>query len=314
LTVRFGGTSTLVLDDGHETIMIDGFFSRPSTLPMLFAPLRSNRVRVERDLKRLGVRLRAGSERTVRALFVAHSHHDHAMDSALVNQLTGAEVIGSRSTAIVVGAQGFKNTKVVGLDRVFPFERFTVTLFETPHASHDMPLLRGKVNKPAGRPPFMWDYKASDSHSYLVEHHHSGRCILIVPSATHLPEVNPFKGVVADLVLLSVAKVGFMRVADGQKYWRRTVTKTGAKRVVGIHWDDIRRPLGDKEGPIRSKTIPRLQDRFHRGMRILMPLALRDGVRLRLPMTYEPVNLGPPPLRHPENDVTAFRCKSRWRG
>ncbi len=30
LTVKFFGVSTLLLDDGHDQILIDGFFSRPS--------------------------------------------------------------------------------------------------------------------------------------------------------------------------------------------------------------------------------------------------------------------------------------------
>jgi L-ascorbate metabolism protein UlaG (beta-lactamase superfamily) len=294
LTARFAGTSTLLLSDGTDAILIDGFFSRPSLLPMVLTPLRTDMGRVEDALRELGLDKAQPHRPTVRALFVAHAHHDHAMDSARVAELLEAPLVASKSTAIVLRDQGFKGVlkEPAGAAPV-GYGRFKVAVIETPHAPKDFKPLRGEVTRSLRRTRFMWDYKASRSHAYYVEHEPSGRRILIVPSAGFERQGdNPFAGLEADAVFLSVAKVGLMKVACGQEYWSRTVKATAAGLVIAIHWDDIRRPL---DRPV--KTIPRLQDDFHRGMRILMPLALRDGVQLRLPKLYEPIGLDRLPPR-----------------
>lgn len=290
VTARFGGTSTLLLSDGTDAILIDGFFSRPSLFPMLLKPLRTDPDRVEAALRGLGLAGREpGETLKLQAVFVAHPHHDHAMDSARVAERTEAELIGSSSTAIVVRDHDFKGVwREAGHNSAFLYGGFHVTVLQTPHAPKDFKPLQGEVTKSLRRTRRMWDYKASTSHAYFVKHRPSGRRILIVPSAGYdKTAANAFASVTADTVFLSVAKVGLNKVAWGQEYWCRTVEATGAGLVVAIHWDDIRRPL---ESPL--KTIPRLQDDFHRGMRILMPLALRDGVELRLPKVYEPIDLG----------------------
>ncbi|MGZ4557674.1 MAG: MBL fold metallo-hydrolase, partial [Mycobacteriaceae bacterium] len=85
------GVSTILLQDDASAIMTDGFFfSRPGLLKSLLRPLVSDEEIIAAALSRLGVT-------SLDALFVTHSHYDHALDAPVVAQRTGAELVGSRS-------------------------------------------------------------------------------------------------------------------------------------------------------------------------------------------------------------------------
>lgn len=300
LKVWFLGTSTLVLDDGETRIMTDGFFTRPSLLPMLLLPLESKPSRVRAGLGLGG--LKEGD--AVAAVFVAHSHHDHALDSARVAEMTGAWLVGSESAANVARGRNFpKECIEIAQDRErFSIGRFTVTAIVTPHSGHELGALRGEVRRPLPEQAWLGNFRANSSYAYLIEHLGSGesgvRRILIVPSATAAKKKNPFAGIKADTVFLATSKIGFEKQEWVNRYWKRTVTDTDAKQVVAIHWDDIRRPLSKDFLP-----IPRLQDRFHEGMEMIGPLVAKD-VTLRLPRRAGLVDLGPRPAGPNRTDET----------
>ena len=89
--VTFLGTGTLLFDDGETQLMTDGFFSRPSLLKVIRGKIETDPKVVDAALKRAGVM-------NLKALFVAHSHYDHAFDVAHVAKKTGAKLHGSVST------------------------------------------------------------------------------------------------------------------------------------------------------------------------------------------------------------------------
>jgi L-ascorbate metabolism protein UlaG (beta-lactamase superfamily) len=306
--IWFLGSSTLVLRDGATTIMIDGFFSRPRLPRMVLRP-RSVRKRVDGGLALGGFRREAPD---AAALFVAHSHHDHALDSSVVANRLGAILIGSPSSlSLALGDDPPAKRICLAGDRdQFEFGPFTVTVFETPHSEGALRTILGEVTKPPPRRRSLSDYKALTSHAYHIEHRDGlrERRILIVPSANYalgsfVTPQHP-NGVPADVVFLAVAKLNALEPGEAEEYWRRSVTATRAKLVIPIHWDDIMRPLEKKGRPRDFKTIPYAQDDFHAAMRIIMPLALRDGVELRLPRRAGPVDIeartGPGPTREIE--------------
>ena len=94
LTVTWAGVTTLLIDDGSSAVMTDGFFSRPSLLAVAARPLTSSgRVSTPR-LSRLSVN-------RLDAVVPVHTHFDHAMDSAVVAELTGARLIGGTSATLI---------------------------------------------------------------------------------------------------------------------------------------------------------------------------------------------------------------------
>lgn len=293
LDIRFLGSSTIVLRDGPTTILTDGFFTRPSTLSLVASSLSS-------DPKRVGEGLRLGGfgERPqAQALFVAHAHHDHVLDSAAVAERTGATLIGDPSSIKVAAGHrpALANMCIAVHGDRFAIGNFTVTVFETPHSAGDLPFIRGKVRSSGVKKRRIFDFKTSTSHAYHVQHKDNDgriRRILIVPSANY--NWSSFGNVKAEVVFLAVAKLHKLSVEEAQEYWRRAVTETGARLVVPIHWDDIRDPLTDDRGiPRPFETIPYVQNDFRHAMAVILPLAISEGVEIRIPRQAGPVRVSP---------------------
>jgi L-ascorbate metabolism protein UlaG (beta-lactamase superfamily) len=275
LTARFLGTATLVFDDGSTALMTDGFFSRPSLWRVAFGHLEPNEPRINQALTRAQVNQLA-------ALFVAHSHYDHAMDSATVARKSGAIVIGSESTANIARGEGLpdERIRVVKDGDPLTFGRFRVTAFETPHSPK--PLYLGEIEKPLHLPARASDYREGGNYSFLIEH--DGVRILVVASANYVP--GRLKNVRADVVFLGIGTLGKQSDEFAESYWREVVLSTGAKRVIPIHWDDFMLPLDEPLQP-----LPRGFDNFGRGMELLTKLAKQDGVEVRLPKAFDVIVL-----------------------
>lgn len=293
LSIWFLGSSTIVLRDGDTTILTDGFFTRPSSLPLVASALRSDPDRVSEGL-RLG-----GFDEPPRAqaLFVAHAHHDHVLDSAAVAERTGATLIGDPSSANVAAGHRpeLANICVAAHGDRFAIGNFTVTVFVTPHSAGDLPFIRGEVRNSRAQKRRLADFKTHTSHAYHVEHKGKDgrtRRILIVPSANF--NWSSFGDAKAEVVFLAVAKLHKLSVEEAQEYWRRAVTETGARLVIPIHWDDIRDGLADDRGNPRDfEAIPYLQDDFRHAMAVILPLALSQKVEVRIPARAGPIRVSP---------------------
>src|SRR6202012_3001925 len=94
LTVTWLGVTTLLIDDGPSALMTDGFFTRPGRGRVGIGKIAPSPARVDGCLARVGVTRLA-------AVVPVHTHFDHALDSALVAERTGARVVGGESAAKV---------------------------------------------------------------------------------------------------------------------------------------------------------------------------------------------------------------------
>lgn len=227
LTARFLGTTTIILSDGRTSIMTDGFFSRPSVGRLLLRPVTPHEERIRSALK-------AADVRRVSAILVAHSHHDHAMDAPYVAQLTGADIVGSRSTANIALGAGFSPDRIrmVGDGWVCRFGAFTVTAFQTPHSG---PMVSpGVIARPLARSAWVEDYREGGNFTFHVAHTLGN--VLIVSS----------RGVREGWSVPLPAKVVFLGMggrvsseAQLRDYWDQFVLGSGATTVYPIHWDNF---------------------------------------------------------------------------
>ncbi len=246
--VTYLGVSTLLLDDGETQLMTDGFFTRPSKRRML-------RLSTNTDLVS-GVLARVRADR-VRALFVAHSHHDHAMDAPFVAKHTRATLYGSASTLNVARGEGVPDTQMELYRPGVEIEvgGFGVTVLESRHSPLPIPLSLvigegGRIEKPLRQPATVAAYKEGGSYDLLVRH--GTNKILIKPSANYGPRADsadsrdPLEGVRADIVLLGVGALGNRSAAFQKAYYARTVGEVRPKLVIPIHWDDFFKPLSEK--------------------------------------------------------------------
>ncbi len=273
LTVTWAGVTTLLIDDGESAMMTDGFFSRPSLLEVGLRRLSPSAPRIEGSLARIGVD-------RLEAVLPVHTHFDHAMDSAVVAERTGACVVGGTSAVQVGRGHGLPEDRLVVATPGEPISlgAYDVTLFEGRHCPPDR--FPGVITEPVVPPVKVSAYKCGEAWSTLVRHRPSERRLLIVGSAGFVP--GALAGQRADVVYLGVGQLGLQPEQYLVDYWTEAVRTVGARRVVLIHWDDFFRPL---HKPLRA--LPYAGDDLDVSMRVLSRLAEEDGVALHLPTLWQ---------------------------
>jgi L-ascorbate metabolism protein UlaG (beta-lactamase superfamily) len=273
LTVTWAGVTTLLIDDGESALMTDGFFSRPSLLEVGLRRLSPSAPRIDGSLARIGVD-------RLEAVLPVHTHFDHAMDSAVVAERTGARVVGGTSAAQIGRGHGLLEERLVVATPSEPesLGAYDVTLIEADHCPPDR--FPGVITEPVVPPVKVSAYKCGEAWSTLVHHRPSDRRLLIVGSAGFVP--GALAGQRAEVVYLGVGQLGLQPEPYLVDYWTETVRTVGARRVVLIHWDDFFRPL---HKPLRA--LPYAGDDLDVSMRVLSRLATGDGVALHLPTLWQ---------------------------
>lgn len=273
VTVTWLGVTTILIDDGINAVLTDGFFSRLSVATVGLRRIASALDRVEVSLARAGVR-------TLAAVIPIHTHFDHAMDSAAVAQRTDAVLVGGRSAANIGRGAGIPEQRIVVATAgdTNTFGNYEVTLIESEHCPPDR--FPGVIGDPVVPPVRASAYRCGEAWSALVCHRPTGRRLLIQGSAGFVPRA--LAGHRADVVYLGVGQLGLQPERYIVDYWIETVRAVRARRVVLVHWDDFFRPLSK---PLRA--MPYIGDDLDVSIRILERLAARDGVALHLPMAWQ---------------------------
>ncbi len=275
LGVTFLGVATLLLDDGESAVMTDGFFSRPSMTTVLLRSLAPDEARIDAALRRIGL---GHDGRRLDAVTPVHTHFDHAMDSGVVAQRTGAVLVGGESSVNVGLGAGLDASQVV---RVTPGEprtygAFTLTHVVSDHCPPDR--FPGTIAGPVVPPVRASAYRCGEAWSILVEHS-SGRTALLQGSAGFVE--GALDGRRAEVAYLGVGQLGVMDEDYIRDYWAQTVEAVGARRVVLTHWDDFFRGL---DAPLRA--LPYAGDDLDVTMRVLTGLARSQDVALHLPTLW----------------------------
>ena len=132
LTVTWLGVTTLLIDDGSSALMTDGFFSRPSLARVGLGKVSPSAARVDGCLARVNVSRLA-------AVIPVHTHFDHALDSALVADRTGAPLLGGESAANIGRGYGLDEQRLVIAESGASIRLgdFDITLIESHHSPPD---------------------------------------------------------------------------------------------------------------------------------------------------------------------------------
>ncbi|MGQ0457234.1 MAG: MBL fold metallo-hydrolase [Hyphomicrobium sp.] len=271
INALFMGTTTILFDDGKTRILSDGFFSRPPIWRLLIGKIPPDERLIDGALSKAGIK-------GLDAIFVAHSHHDHAMDTARVALKTGAVVFGSPSTRNVVLGDGLPSDRITVFEdgTSYTLGDYTVTVFQTPHSPGVA--FPGTVDQPLAVPASASEYREGGNFSFRIQRHSIG--ILLVASGNFIP--GKFKVVKSDTVFLGIGGLGKQSQAFISDYWREVVQAVGAKVVIPVHWDDFTR---SHDEPLRP--MPYALDDFDNSMKALLALAKRDNVQVRLPVAFE---------------------------
>jgi L-ascorbate metabolism protein UlaG (beta-lactamase superfamily) len=269
LAVTFLGVSSLLFDDGDTQILTDGFFSRPNLLQVRFGRIKPN-------LRRIARAMRAAKIGKLGAIFVAHSHYDHALDSSEIAARTGATVYGSRSTEQLTIGAGLNpgQFKEVSADST-KIGRFVVRAIPSAHSPNDR--AAGSIDRPLVPPSKMTEWKTGDSYSFVIEH--DGRVILVHASAGFIPKA--LQNVSAETVYLGIGVLGEQSDEFKEAYWREVVEAVGAAVIVPIHWDNFARSL---DRPLRP--WPKQFDNVVEAMEFLSRKCSGANIELRLPLKF----------------------------
>jgi L-ascorbate metabolism protein UlaG (beta-lactamase superfamily) len=301
--VRYFGVSTLMFTSGGNSIMIDGFFSRPSLSKLLLGPLRPDMDRIKAALsagdiwfgdkapRKQGVSDTAllksiPGKLSVARIFVSHSHFDHAMDVGAVAKLTRARISGSSSTHHIAEEQGVSDkVDVHGSRAVVDVPPFTVQMFEVEHGPTPQILrFEGALDGPLGPVPNIASYRQGINYAYWICH--PTVSLLVIPSADASIELPSGTKDGVDVVFLGIGRLGKKDKNYIEEYWRRAVTNTGARLVIPIHWDDFTRGL---DLPLRP--LPVVADNMAFAIEQLQGMAKKNKfpVEIRLLPLFEPV-------------------------
>ena len=276
LSVTWIGVATLLLDDESSALMTDGYFSRPGLARVAAGKVSPSPARVDGCLARAKVS-------RLKAVIPVHTHIDHAMDSALVADRTGARLVGGQSAANVGRGYGLPEDRIVVATSGEPIRlgAYDVTLVESHHCPPDR--FPGEIAAPLVPPVKASAYRCGEAWSTLVHHRPSGRRLLIQGSAGFVK--GALAGHHADAVYLSVGQLGLHPRSYLVDYWAETVLTVGARRVILIHWDDFFRPLSK---PLRA--LPYAGDDLDVSVRILDELATSAGIPLHMPTVWRREN------------------------
>jgi L-ascorbate metabolism protein UlaG (beta-lactamase superfamily) len=240
LFVTFLGVSTLLIDDGTDAILIDGYFTRPQTSSGS-STVTPDDGKIEAALQTAQVTTTT-TTRTLRlaAVVVNHSHFDHAMDAPEVANNTGALLVGSTTTAnigrgrpVPVPEDRLGIFNATGESR-FCLARFRVTAIPTGHLQIPLvPTPTGEITTPSN-PTTVNDYVEGGTWAIFVQRR--GRTMMVQGSAGF--SANALQGRRADVVYLAVAGLSSV-LPDSQTYWNETVGMVMPRRIFPIHWDRL---------------------------------------------------------------------------
>jgi L-ascorbate metabolism protein UlaG (beta-lactamase superfamily) len=253
VTVRFTGTSTLLFSDGETSWMVDGWFSRPGPLKVLFGKVAPDLAAIERGLA-------ANHVSTLAAVFAMHSHYDHAMDAPEVARRTGAVLMGSESTANIGRGWGLPESQIqVVADRApFQLGQFVITPIVSRHFEFPDPRMRERaladplITAPLTPPVSAFDYKLGQAYVLYVSHPKGSW--LVVGSAGYLE--GALQGISADTVFLGIGGLGSQTDAYRESFWRETVGRVAPRRIIPIHYDSLTAPAqGPFRGPVNAEAF-----------------------------------------------------------
>ena len=276
LTVTWFGVTTLLIDDGVTQILIDGYFSRPSLLDLaLERPIAPDLTAIKSMLGRFQID-RLG------AVIPVHSHFDHALDSAEVAKQTGAQLMGSTTTAQIAAGSHLPITqiKVIETETIYPVGAFDVTFYPSQHAPlASNSAISGTVAAPLTLPAPYTAWKLGQAYTLIITHP-KGR-MLIQGSAGFVPDA--LAAIKVDAVFLGTGGLPNLSRAHQLAYLDEMVTQRQPKRVYTIHHDDLFGDLGNVEQNVLMPNFDQTQA-FELGQQVLPAqlLQMQFGVPINL--------------------------------
>jgi L-ascorbate metabolism protein UlaG (beta-lactamase superfamily) len=243
--VTWMGTAGLYVTDGETGFFIDPFVSRYGLMKVLWgSPLSPQHQTIQDWINRVGCH-------HADAVIVSHSHYDHALDAPFFALKTGAQLIGSGSTAWIGRGAGLSENQIKivrGGDRI-SLGKFEVVFIKSRHSKAVLGRVPwpGEITAPLIPPAAASDYRLGEIFSLFVTH--PGSSFVHLGSAGYFEDM--FVGMEAHTVFLSIAGR-----EDSQNLLRCTALPLKAKQIIPIHFDNFFKPLDEEATMIWGVDMP----------------------------------------------------------
>ena len=279
VSMTFFGTTTWLLDDSETQLLLDAHLTRPGLARVLFGKLRTNEPFVDEVLRRFPMD-------RLRAIFLSHTHYDHALDAVCIAQKTGAALYGTISAKNIGLGGGIPAGRLHLFEPKKPVRigAFEITVLPSLHSkptrfNNDLGVV---IQKPLTQPARMRAYAEGGSYDFYIRH--GEKTLLVRPSCNYIE--GSLKDVRADTLLLGISGLGKEDAAFHEAFYRETVGAVRPKRVIPIHWDNFFTPL---RAPLPYQT--RLADDIAGSMDYLKHRLAADGIAFEIVDAFETVGL-----------------------
>ncbi|HEY3592879.1 MAG TPA: MBL fold metallo-hydrolase [Polyangiaceae bacterium] len=162
LRVEWLGTAGFVVSSASTTVMIDPYLSRLPLPTLAASPLVPDEKVV-----------RARLPTRVDAVLCGHSHFDHLLDAPLIARITGAKLVGSRTTRSFGIAAGVAPEQLVEIGPAGGETTIGDLQIRFVSSLHAKILLGsvpfpGEVAPPAPKPARAWQYRMGGAYGILI--------------------------------------------------------------------------------------------------------------------------------------------------
>ncbi|HEY0133187.1 MAG TPA: MBL fold metallo-hydrolase [Nannocystis sp.] len=226
ISLTYLGVAGWQLDAGPTTILVDPYYSRPKDLD---GPLAS-------DPAAIAARAPARADLIV----IGHSHVDHLLDAPAVALATGAQLLGSLSTARVARAHGVPADRIITVKggEDFAMTGYSLRVLPSLHSAlSDKHEFGGEVAAELAPPLRFDDYAEGGTFAYLVRV--AGHEVLFLGTANFIE--RELEGLRPDVAVIAT---GLRR--EIHDYTCRLLRALGQPALVyANHFDDWRGPPVD---------------------------------------------------------------------
>ncbi|HWM24275.1 MAG TPA: MBL fold metallo-hydrolase [Chthoniobacterales bacterium] len=238
--ITYYGNSTLLIDDGKTSLLVDGFFSRPGPLETLFT-------KIGPDPELIKAELQKGEINHVNAVLVGHAHHDHALDATVVADHFRATVAGSRAFAQIhsKASNGRSRLEVIPPDGGPLFvgedgdEKFEVRFVRSDHVgAHSIiqRIIKDDITAPLSMPAHYSQFGCGEVFALHISHKRHGTVLITTTAGAKDGQLS---GREASIVFLGVGLLTKESQDEQNRYWRETVEDSKADVIVPVHWDNF---------------------------------------------------------------------------
>ncbi|MDE2995750.1 MAG: MBL fold metallo-hydrolase [Bacteroidota bacterium] len=286
LKMTYLGAAGWIADDGHVVVLIDPYITRAKYggggHPDDDRPDYGRDDVVPSDTLLIDDILN-GIGSPVDFILVHHSHFDHLGDVPHIARKTGAKVIGTETTVMILRAYGIPEEQLyaVGGGEDYQFDAFSIRVISAIHSAlnekHYHDTRRYDRTTELNAPLEVKQFIEGGSLQFLARFAHHD--VLTMGSMNFLE--RELEGIHPDILLAGIngSRLGLYN------YDERLIDVTGYPPVViPTHWDNFRLPYGfNQEANVERNLVP-----FAETMKALSPQS-----RLILPVHLEPIVLGP---------------------